>query len=384
MENYSIREKDGSTWQLNQKIFGPLWPYIIDKNVTDVDWDGKALWIESVDGKSKRIDNAEVNETFVINFTEHISNHSNSKFNAAYPVMETETETLRITCGHEDFFQSGRCFAIRKSLPELRYTALDAVENKFCEEKILHLVANCMKAGLSSVVFGEPSAGKTEFAKFISSFIKEEENVITIEDTKEWHYSKINPGKRCIEIKVQIDEENKTEMFEEYTKALKTALRLNPKWIMLSETRSKEVLYLIEALSNGVSGITTMHTNDVRNLEERTVSMLGNLAEIDVITNILYTFMNAGILVQKVFDEHGNKTRKITQFCFYYRENDENKCAMILENGQLDMDAIPETILRKFKDKGIEEPFYSEELSKRMQENFENRIVEQEVADEIV
>ncbi len=43
----------------------------------------------------------------------------------------------------------------------------------------------------------------------------------------------------------------------DYADAIKASLRLNPKWIMLSEARSKEVKYLLEGWSTGVRGMTT-------------------------------------------------------------------------------------------------------------------------------
>ena len=48
-------------------------------------------------------------------------------------------------------------------------------------------------------------AGKTECAKFFSQFIPAGERVITIEDNPEWHYSQINPGKDCVELRINPD-----------------------------------------------------------------------------------------------------------------------------------------------------------------------------------
>lgn len=70
-----------------------------------------------------------------------------------------------------------------------------------------------------------------------SQFIPANERVITIEDTLEIRYAETNPGKDCIEMKVSED------VFG-YSEAIKSCLRMNPKWIMLSEARSKEVKYL--------------------------------------------------------------------------------------------------------------------------------------------
>lgn len=73
-----------------------------------------------------------------------------------------------------------------------------------------------------------PGIGKTECVKFFSQFIPANERVITIEDTLEIRYAETNPGKDCIEMKVSED------VFG-YSEAIKSCLRMNPKWIMLSE-----------------------------------------------------------------------------------------------------------------------------------------------------
>ena len=43
---------------------------------------------------------------------------------------------------------------------------------------------------------------------------------------------------------------------------------------MLSEARSKEVKYLLQSWSTGVRGMTTLHTDDVRNIPDRILNML--------------------------------------------------------------------------------------------------------------
>lgn len=343
-------------WELTEEDFGPLLPYIKDDNITDVDWDSSALWITDQNGVSKKIYNPLINETFIDNFVEAVSNHANQPFNKTDKVLMADTEKLRITCVHESFVTNGTCVAIRKSLPDLRFTAYEAVKNNYCDEEALHLITNCILAKMNINIMGEPGTGKTECAKFFSSFIPAEEKVITIEDTKEWHYSQVNPGKRCLEMKVNDA--------EDYANAIKVALRLNPKWIMISEARSREVIFYVEGLSTGVHGISTMHTDDVRKGPDRMVIMGGSEAS-DNMEDTIYTYLNVGILMKQEYSGNGTKKRKIKQICFYYRDKGENKIAMIWENDQLYKENIPEQILNHFKNEGIENIFYSKAFEER-------------------
>ena len=56
------------------------------------------------------------------------------------------------------------------------------LKSDFCAEKVLHLLLNCVKAGMNFLFGGDPAAGKTETAKSFMQFIPKESRVITIED----------------------------------------------------------------------------------------------------------------------------------------------------------------------------------------------------------
>lgn len=118
--------------------------------------------------------------------------------------------------------------------------------------------------------------------KIFSQFIPAGERVITIEDNPEWHYSQINPGKDCVELRINPD--------FDYTKAIKTCLRQNPSWIMLSEARSTEVKSLLECWSTGIRGFTTLHTDDVRKIPDRILNMMESRMDADRM-EMMYTAM---------------------------------------------------------------------------------------------
>lgn len=174
--------------------------------------------------------------------------------------------------------------------------------------------------------------------------------MITIEDTLEIRYAETNPGKDCIEMKVSED------VFG-YSEAIKSCLRMNPKWIMLSEARSKEVKYLLQSWSTGVRGMTTLHTDDVRNIPDRILNMLESRVDAERMENDIYQALDVGILIRKRRNEDGVVYRYIDQVCFFYRENYTNHVFMLVSDGQIVTHDIPKVILRRFKREGVNEPF---------------------------
>lgn len=368
MEYAAVKtEKPQSTWKLTPETFGPLWKYIDKEETTDVEWDSDSLWVVNTDDIRTRIDDPEITAAFIERFAYLISNHANKQFSRHHRVLEAETENLRIQCVHPDFCVSGLSMSIRKSSPKLRFTATEAIENGYCDEKILHLLVNCVQSHLNILFQGEPGHGKTEFAKFASSFIPKEEKVITVETAREWHYSKINPGARHREYIVNQNVGDKVlDLGEQYSMAIKTILQSNPDWAMLAEARSREIVAFYECLSTGVCGISTIHTDDVRNLEERACSMTGNAVEEMVLRRKIGMFSNVGVLMRKEKMPDGKKKRVVAQVCFYTRENEKTVCHMIYEDGNVYEDNVPEKFRKIMKRHGIEDPFRSSALFARI------------------
>ncbi len=336
----------------SQEYFGPLSRYIEDDDVTDIDYNGHEVWLTDSSNTRYIARGLDLSDEFVEQFTRRVSNDVSKPFHKMAPVLEAETDTLRITIVHESVCQGMRCFCIRKSLPSVRLTEENALSSGYASKEMLEFLKNCIRSRMNVVFAGNPGAGKTECAKFFSQYIPAHDRVITIEDNPEWHYRKLNPGKDCVEMKIGKS--------MDYTDAIKTCLRLNPAWMVLSEARSTEVRYLLEGFSTGVRGITTLHTDDVRKIPDRVVNMIGQDVAADRIENDVYSFIDVGVLIKrKVSDETGSgKVRRyIDEICLFSREGKKNKVTMIAEDGMMTGNDIPDCMMKKFNDAGIFHPF---------------------------
>lgn len=335
---------------LSSENFGPMLPFIEDINVTDINWNGKQLWIDDVN-KGRYISDVELTKEFVDVFSIRIANVVSQTFNKYTPSLEAETSELRITIMHESVSHTGRAISIRKTPAVKRIDFMNQIRNgRYCTERVANLLSNFIKAKFNVIVCGLPGVGKTELVKYLTNYIFPRDRVITVEDTLELHYSDINPGKDCLELKV-----GKTFT---YTDAIKESLRLLPQWVLLSEARSTEVQYLIESVSTGTKCITTLHADDVRKIPDRVVHMVGGESKSDIVENSVYNFFDVGILVDKFQDSvDGHIWRRISQVCLFTRENRENKCVLLVQNGDLTNEPIPEEALYRLHMAGIDAPY---------------------------
>ncbi len=334
MENKIILDQE------QELFFGVLYPLVREDAVTDIDFNGREVWVTDANNCRRLCDGFVLTDDFVEQFTQRVANGVSKPFNKQNPILEAETDCLRITIVHETVALSGRCICIRKSLPYVRLSYDRILAERYCSEDVLELLIYCIDNKMNMVVVGEPGSGKTELCKFLSGYIAEEDRVITIEDTPEWHYSSLHPNRDSVELQINAQ--------MDYSAAIKTCLRLNPKWIMLSETRSKEIVHLIESLSTGVRGLTTLHASDVRKIPDRMLNMAGSERDEKRFENDIYSFIDVGVLVcrKQQKDAFGNVVvrRFIDQVCFFTRENGVNECKMIVDGGRM---ILPKDIERR-------------------------------------
>ena len=341
------------------EYFGVFGKYLIEPSVTDVDYNGKSLWITDIK-KGRYEADEEITPQFLNTFTHNISNCVNRQFNNANKILEADTKELRISIIHNSVATSGLSICIRKAPCFVRNSIESMIEEKYCSEEILHLLLNCVAAKMNFVFGGDPASGKTECAKFFMQFIPKEERVITIEDSLELHYPEINKGADAVELRVG-------NGFS-YTDAIKACLRQNPKWLVLSEARSVEVTSLLEQWSTGVNGFTTIHLDDLRKLPDRIQEMMDDVNDADRMENRIYRYVDIGILVRRYEDNEGHIRRCIDQLCFFSREENENKIYMIVKDGEVISKELPPAILKRFEYAKIDKPFFCKSIKKYIEE----------------
>lgn len=324
--------------------FGPFLPYVKDKNITDVDFNGQDLWTIDTQNRKIKVSDAEhpIPRDFVERFARKVANAKSFDFNQRNPVMEAETKELRISIVHSSIAISGTSICIRKTPPFSRITERGAIETGYASREIISILANCIKAHANIVIAGMPRAGKTEFAKFLGCYIPDKERVITIEDVLEWRFKELKPKADCIEMQTN-------DAFT-YTDAIVASLKQNPNWIMIAETRGEEIASLINGFSTGVNGITTLHTDDIRKIPSRMLNMVNDTkAEKRLIENI-FEFVDVGVMVAIRQDpETGAMKRIIDQIGFYTNDNGKMECHMMVDGGKFVSRELPPSIERKFK-----------------------------------
>ena len=144
----------------------------------------------------------------------------------------------------------------------------------FTPEMVM-LLEGAMKARLNVIVSGGTGSGKTTLLNTLSSFIPQDQRVITIEDAAELqlqqeHVLRLETRPANIEGNGRVTA----------TDLVKNALRMRPDRIIIGECRGPEALDMLQAMNTGHEGsLTTIHANAPRDAVSRleTMIMMGGI-----------------------------------------------------------------------------------------------------------
>jgi len=225
------------------------------------------------------------------------ANYVNMPFNAVHPVVEAETDQLRISIIHTSV-SSHLSISIRKTPAVLRLTPAILKKQRYAPSWLLALLSKWVVMKCNIIVSGLPGAGKTELLKYLMQYIDPSQRVITIEDTCEIRYGDLFEHADCVSLKV-------SDRFD-YTSAIKTCLRQRPDWMLVSEVRSHEIVSLLQSVSTGASLLSTIHASSAQAIPQRILHMFpGVELSNDVLLTMIYETLDIGIHVEASITKQG-------------------------------------------------------------------------------
>jgi len=164
---------------------------------------------------------------------------------------------------------NGPTLTIRK-FPRAPLTARDLVLRGTAPAELLELLHACVRGRLNVLVSGGTGSGKTTLLNVLSSFIPDDERIVTIEDAAELRLQQRHvvtlearpgdgDGRRAISVRDLVV----------------TALRMRPDRIVVGECRAGEALDMLQAMNTGHDGsLTTLHANSARDALQRLETMV--------------------------------------------------------------------------------------------------------------
>ena len=303
----------------NNVDFGPLKKYLDDDDITDVSYSNNGqLWLKSLSKGVYKPEIQDVNNAHIEKLAFQCANMMGKTFNMAHPFLDAESAELRLNFVHDSIARNGIALLMRKTPAKIRLQKDKIIAEKYITETIHDFLLKCVEGHCNIIISGETGSGKTEFLKYLAAHTKENEKLITIEDTLELHLDKIFPYRDIIAMK--------TNNIASYTDVLVTCMRQNPKWILLSEVRSAEAVMAVRnSISSGHYILSTIHADKAESIPNRMYSLLETNLDIDQFLKSVYRYIQLGVHIRGYQDKNTKSfVREVCEVCEFYVDEDNN------------------------------------------------------------
>ncbi len=287
---------------------------IFNESVTDVAYNGATFYAQDNEvGRYQLPINVSSDEVLI--FIKKIANYMLKPFSNKSPSLDVSFGDYRLNAIHPSLARNNNqkvvTFSLRRITATLKIKENDPI---LCPIEV-HTLLKCLMLSYQSVLIsGQTGSGKTEFQKYLISLMNQQDRIILIEESYETHIKEIY---KDMDITSWIVNNRNDELVS----LVRLALRNNPDWIIVAETRGQEAYDMIQAVMTGHSAITTIHSESAKYSLNRISNMCKKSIDFDeqmMLSNIA-NHIKIGIHLEKIFSAERNKyIRRIAEVVEYF------------------------------------------------------------------
>ena len=342
---------------------GPLDPLLLDETITEIMVNGPShVYIER-GGKIQRVDSHFLNEEHVLRIIDRIITPIGRRIDASSPRVDARLpDGSRVNAVIEPLSLVGPVITVRK-FPARPLTVDDLIQFGTATAETFEFLRICIEARLNVFVSGGTGSGKTTTLNVLSSFIPNDERIVTIEDAAELqlrqeHVVTLEARPPNLEGQGEITIRD----------LLRNALHMRPDRIIVGECRSGEALDMLQAMTTGQDGsLSTGHANsppDMLRRLETMVLMTGYKLPLRAIREQIASAVDLIVHTARLKDG----TRKVVNITEVYGIDDDEILTQDIfafeqtgfrdgrVEGLLKPTGIRPTFMGKFKTSGIQLP----------------------------
>jgi pilus assembly protein CpaF len=249
---------------------GPLETLLKDQTITEVMVNGpNQIYIERA-GKILRVDTHFLNNEHVLRIIDRIITPLGRRIDDTSPRVDARlADGSRVNAIIAPLSLIGPVITVRKFSAK-PFTVEDLIGFGTATAEMFEFLEACVKAKLNVFVSGGTGSGKTTTLNVISSFIPNDERIVTIEDAAELqlrqeHVVTLEARPPNLEGEGEITIRN----------LLRNAMHMRPDRIIVGECRAGEALDMLQAMTTGHDGsLSTGHANTPKDMLRRLETMI--------------------------------------------------------------------------------------------------------------
>ena len=268
----NIGEREQLFAEVVDDVFGlgPLEPLLRDPSVSDILVNTAQNVFVERKGKMERVTASFQDNAHLMRVIDRIVSRVGRRVDDSSPMVDARLpDGSRVNAIIPPLAVDGPLLSIRR-FPAERLKADDLVTLGALTAPMLEFLSHCVRSKLNCLISGGTGAGKTTLLNVLSSYISEDERIVTIEDAAELqlhqeHVARLETRPANVEGKGAIRQRQ----------LVVNALRMRPDRIVIGEVRGEEALDMLQAMNTGHDGsLTTVHANTPRDALTRVETMI--------------------------------------------------------------------------------------------------------------
>ncbi len=332
--------------------YGPITELLEDKSITEIMVNGPSEIYVEIDGHIILDRSVSfINQEHIIRTIQRMIQPLGRTIDTTNPMVDARLDDgSRLNAVIPPLAIKGPVLTIRKFKDDMA-SVDDLLRNGTLTSEMARFLEAAVKEKMNIIISGGTGGGKTTLLNVLSSFIGENERIITIEDAAELKLEQ----RHVISLETRL---TNYEGSGEITirDLVINSLRMRPDRIIVGEVRGKEAFDMLQAMNTGHTGsLTTMHANsplDALNRLETMILMAGMEIPIKAIREYIENAINLVVHVERLADGR----RKVTNISEIVGFTDDMialkeiftfKQTGILENGDIEGEFIKHNYIPK-------------------------------------
>ena len=250
--------------------YGPIQPLLDDPDVSEVMVNGpKKVFIEK-NGKLTKTPITFDDDDHVLRVIDRIILPLGRRVDPDTPTVDARLpDGSRVNAVVRPVSIDGPSITIRKFKKD-KLSIQQLIDFGSLTPQMAEFIRACVLAHLNIVISGGTGSGKTTLLNVLSSYIPEEERIVTIEDAAELQLQQDHVLR--METKVANTDGKGAVTIRDL---VRNSLRMRPDRIIVGECRGGEALDMLQAMNTGHDGsLTTLHANSPRDALSRMETMV--------------------------------------------------------------------------------------------------------------
>lgn len=250
---------------------GPLEKLLGDQTISDILINGADTVFIEKGGKLIKTDVRFNDDQHLMHIIDRIVSGVGRRIDESNPMVDARLpDGSRVNAIIPPLALDGPSVSIRR-FGTKAISALDLVRFGAMPAPMMEFVQGCVRSKLNILISGGTGTGKTTLLNVLSSFIPQDERIITIEDAAELRLQQPHV------VRLETRPPNLEGEGEVTARDLvRNALRMRPDRIVVGEIRGSEAIDMLQAMNTGHEGsLGTIHANSPRHAFRRLETMVG-------------------------------------------------------------------------------------------------------------